>query len=532
MTRRTALVVGVSSYKKLAPLPNSTRDAQAMEAVLKDVAGFDKVDILIDPELTALGEAIEEHFVSARPDDLVLFYFSGHGITDDDGRLHFAVPTTHKHRDGTIIRASALTCQQLQEAMHRSRSRHQVIILDCCNSGAFEKGFNAKNDGTVDLRPLGGEGRVVLASSSAVEASYEGTEAGLSVYTDLLYEGIVSGAADLNHDGFISIGELHEFAKTRIQSVHKKMTPRILPSREGYNIVISKARQVDPNSAYQAKVLAVADADGQLSSLAAEVLSTKRLQLKLPEDDARRIEQLALAPLRARADNRARLRRVVLDARRKGEFEASRTLVDELRKSLDLSEQDLQVLLEEPIHAPRRPSRVNVYAGVAFGALVLVGGAALMPSWSASGEQQAPARTPDGKSPPAQPVARAQVDPGATRSVADAELDRVLQVDRSTTTWSIRISADNTFAEARDIARTVLNTSRFMPWIVHQDFDKNLYIVYVGGYSSASAAKADEAAARAVVKQGAITQNVQTKCPSLTWSPGGYHQCSQVISSR
>lgn len=41
--------------------------------------------------------------------------------------------------------------------MTRSRSRHKVVILDCCFSGAFGEGFLAKDDGVVDIEnQLGG----------------------------------------------------------------------------------------------------------------------------------------------------------------------------------------------------------------------------------------------------------------------------------------------------------------------------------------------------------------------------------------
>lgn len=533
MARRTALVVGVGEYKSLTPLPNSVRDAQAIRDVLLEVAGFDEVKLLINPDHQLLSGKIEEHFVEASADDLVLFYFSGHGITDDDGRLHFAVPGTHKHQNGALARTSAISGQIVQEAMNGSRCHHQVVILDCCHSGAFEKGYNAKNDGQIDLRLLGGEGRVVLASSSAVQSSYEGTEAGLSIYTDLLIEGIVTGTADLNHDGFISIGELHEFAKGRIQSAHPKMTPKILPSREGYLIVLSKARKVDPRRAYEAKVRAVADGTGRILPVAEEILSTNRQQLKLTDDEAKAIEQEVLAPMRARTENRAKLRKVVLDARRNHEFEASRSLVEELRKSLELSEQDLQALIDEPIQEPRTPVPSSLYWGVSLGGVALAASLSFAYLWRGADETRSSSENKvvgaRGQLDPI-PNLRDQV-PGA-RNVTDAELDRVLQVDHSPTAHAIRISADNTFGEARDIARAVLSQQRFMPWIVHQNFDKNLYIVYVGGYSSAVAAEADEAAARAIVKQGAMAQSMREKCPSLTWTPGGYHECSQVLGSR
>lgn len=54
--------------------------------------------------------------------------------------------------------------------MNNSRSEQQVVILDCCFSGAFATGMTAKSDGTVNIQTqLGGKGRAVLASSTSTQ---------------------------------------------------------------------------------------------------------------------------------------------------------------------------------------------------------------------------------------------------------------------------------------------------------------------------------------------------------------------------
>lgn len=108
---------------------------------------------------------IETLFASRSRDDLVLLFFSGHGIKDDQGKLYFATRDTRKTPAGELIRATALEAGFVHELMSNSRCRHQVVILDCCFSGAFAAGMGAKDSGVVDIAgQLGGEGRVVLTS--------------------------------------------------------------------------------------------------------------------------------------------------------------------------------------------------------------------------------------------------------------------------------------------------------------------------------------------------------------------------------
>lgn len=68
-----------------------------MAHVLKHVAAFDEVVVLSDPDATKLAEASEYLFADKQPGDLVLLYFSGHGVKDERGHLHLAVPNTRMH---------------------------------------------------------------------------------------------------------------------------------------------------------------------------------------------------------------------------------------------------------------------------------------------------------------------------------------------------------------------------------------------------------------------------------------------------
>ena len=62
-----------------------------------------------------------------------MLYFSGHGVKDEQGNLYLAVKDTERPLlAGTSIEAAFITAQ-----MDRSHSKRQILILDCCHSGAF-----------------------------------------------------------------------------------------------------------------------------------------------------------------------------------------------------------------------------------------------------------------------------------------------------------------------------------------------------------------------------------------------------------
>ncbi len=242
---KIALLIGVSDYTSgLCPLPSTQEDIEAMQRVLQDAerGGFDDIENLSNPERQTMEEKIESLFSGRKKDDLVLLYFAGHGVKDEKGGLYLATHNTRKTERGEIVKSTAVSAGFVHDIMNSSRSRHQVVILDCCFSGAFAEGMLARDDGSVDVKnQLGGEGRVVLTSSTSTQYSFEQKESEPSVYTRYLVEGIETGAADEDGDGWISVEELHEYAKQKVQEAEPAMKPEIYIVKEGFKILLAKA---------------------------------------------------------------------------------------------------------------------------------------------------------------------------------------------------------------------------------------------------------------------------------------------------
>jgi class 3 adenylate cyclase len=172
----------------------------------------------------------------------VLLFFSGHGIKDERGNLYLATSLTRKTERGELLIGTTVPASLVHYVMNNCRSKRQVAILDCCFSGAFAEGLLAKEEGAVDIRnQLGGEGRIVLTSSTSTEYSFQQKGEELSIYTRYLVEGIETGAADLDCDGMVTVDELHEYAKEKVQEALPAMNPEIYIVKEGDKIELAKA---------------------------------------------------------------------------------------------------------------------------------------------------------------------------------------------------------------------------------------------------------------------------------------------------
>src|SRR5829696_1536230 len=165
--RRRALIVVGSEYQdpglhRLRPL---ARDVGSLARVLGDpeIGGFD-AQTLFNESAQSVNEAIKDFFAEARPEDLLLLYFSCYCLTDEAGDLYFAVSDTRLRR----LAATALSADFINRQMGISRSRQIVLLLDCSYAGAIEQGMRVRAARAVHIGALfGGAGRAVISASSA-----------------------------------------------------------------------------------------------------------------------------------------------------------------------------------------------------------------------------------------------------------------------------------------------------------------------------------------------------------------------------
>jgi formylglycine-generating enzyme required for sulfatase activity/uncharacterized caspase-like protein len=358
---RIALLIGISEYQPgLAPLPNAVRDVEAMQRVLVNpqMGAFtpENVKVLKNPQRQEMAYAIEDLYTNCQKGDLVLFYFSGHGITVDNGDFYFSTRNTEKNQ-GKLRTASAVAARDVHAWMNNSKSKHLVVILDCCFSGAFGKGLSPKDSGTIDLEhKLGGEGRAILTASTSTQYAFESDGLDLSIYTHYLVEGIEKGAADIDGDGLISVDELHGFAKSKVQEASPAMTPEFYPHKQGYRIVLAKSPKDDPQLKYRKEVEKRAKLNqGKLSVFALELLESKRIEWGLSDTDANTILEEVLQPYREYQRKLTRYEQALIRAVKEEEYPFNEGVQQDLQdyqQELGLRDEDIKVI-QERVLAPK-----------------------------------------------------------------------------------------------------------------------------------------------------------------------------------
>jgi hypothetical protein len=238
--QRKALIVACGEYEHdgLRRLPASAADADALRRVLGDarIGGFD-VQIVRDQPAHVVKAQIEDLLADARPDDVVVLHFSGHGLKNEAGDLFFAAHDTKPNR----LASTAVSADFVERGMRSSRSRRIVLLLDCCYGGAFGRGVRARAAGSANVLdsfhgagPAEGRGRAVITASNAMEYAFEGDQLSddhsqrPSVFTTALVEGLATGEADRDEDGWVSLNELYDYVFDRV----REQSPHQTPSRD------------------------------------------------------------------------------------------------------------------------------------------------------------------------------------------------------------------------------------------------------------------------------------------------------------
>jgi uncharacterized RDD family membrane protein YckC len=243
--RRRALLIATSSYEDpaLSELRATGEDAKGLAEVLEHSAiGGSEVNTVLNAPATIIMQQVAELCQEADPHDLLLIYLSCHGLLDDYGQLYYATVDTRS----TLLSATAIEADWLNRRLEESRARRQVLILDCCHSGAFAKG--AKGGPTLALEERFGRGRAVLTASRATEYAFVSNrflgQSKSSVFTRALIDGMRSGEADIDGNGLITTTELYDYAHSVVKADNPRQNPGIWTFSGEGSLVVAYVRPV------------------------------------------------------------------------------------------------------------------------------------------------------------------------------------------------------------------------------------------------------------------------------------------------
>ena len=338
MAKKIALLIGVGDYgASLKSLRCPKNGVKAMRNVLQnpEIGGFDEVVSLINPGVGEMRSRICEVFAQLTKQDLILFYFTGHGLKDMTGDFFLTTAQTHLFANGRPNAGTAIEADFLKREIANSLAERKVIILDCCFGAAFAGGFIAMNSGSIDIEAqLGGKGWCLMTASTSSRYALEKTGEPLSVYTRHLVEGLSTGAAAGEGQRLITARHWHEYVKQKVKEEAATMEPAIFSGQQGYEIAIAQVK-INRIQQYRQQVESKIH-NGIIGPAARAILRQWQHHCQLSTAQAKEIEEAVLLPYR-----QARMRIAIYTKA----LEAEKGLSYPLKQSSVQDLQDLKQLL-------------------------------------------------------------------------------------------------------------------------------------------------------------------------------------------
>jgi hypothetical protein len=212
-----AVVVGISAYDHMPTLRYTDDDAYRMYAFLKSPEGGaltdNQIRILIDEDAThdKILAAMNDVFSKAGKEDLVMVYFSGHGLPGSFLPIDF---------DGFNKK---LDHEDIKKMLESSPAKYKLCIADACHSGSLlamaEKSGTIRNvlEDYYKTLSQAEAGTALIMSSKGEETSLESSGLRQGVFSHFLIRGL-KGEADKDANKIVTVQELFDYVDENVRA--------------------------------------------------------------------------------------------------------------------------------------------------------------------------------------------------------------------------------------------------------------------------------------------------------------------------
>lgn len=216
------LCVGVNKYpaQNLNNLKYAEADAQAVADAFasrhKNTFANISKKVLVGSQVTRnqINAEIERIADDAKPNDLAIIFFAGHGMVDGLNKYYLA---TSEVEDVTVPRKGGLSANVFAEKISYIGCK-LVVFIDACYSAKILESFRSGASNADFFKELNStpNGTNIYTSSGANSLSREDDSLRHGAFTKALIESCDFSKADTDKDGRITITEVRNYLERRI----------------------------------------------------------------------------------------------------------------------------------------------------------------------------------------------------------------------------------------------------------------------------------------------------------------------------
>lgn len=245
-----AIIIGIDNYHdSLGALRFAEADAKLMRDTLVEHCNFDDKNILLltesqdddnKPTYGNIHSWMASWLSRLEEDDLILFYFAGHG-REYKGKSVLAPA------DATLqtLNVTGIQLHHIREQIENCSASQKVMIIDACHSGAGRDVATMTQEFASDL--LNAKGIYTIASCELDQISHEDTDKGHGIFTWSLTDAITNSAQALP-DGRVTLDAIYKSCRKSVLDWCKPQRIQQEPKRicnVSGEITITQ-RQLDP----------------------------------------------------------------------------------------------------------------------------------------------------------------------------------------------------------------------------------------------------------------------------------------------
>jgi uncharacterized protein YjbI with pentapeptide repeats len=240
--KRKALIIGISKYdhnNKFSNLDFCENNANEIFSIL-NAQGYDvpaNALLVGRVEWARMRDEIIDFFEDStlKPDDMLFFYFSGHGHLDKNTNRTYL---STSEMDRASPKKRGIPFDDLTTYINDSNSKRIIAVLDCCYSNALEvagraggeeeesakaeKGEEMADSANTNMKKAverlirSGQGKCVLASSLEEQRSFKMKDQPYSTFTYFLIQGLRGAngeSVDIN--GYVTLELLSSYVNKK-----------------------------------------------------------------------------------------------------------------------------------------------------------------------------------------------------------------------------------------------------------------------------------------------------------------------------
>ncbi|MER0442831.1 caspase family protein [Emticicia sp. W12TSBA100-4] len=139
---RKALIIGNQNYNFVRKLNNIYNDADSMSVALQAI-GFKKPTVVKDTDYASMMDAIDSFVENSHRNDVVFFYFSGHGIGLHNN--NWLLPINFDATCLEQVKNRAINVEELRKRIQDKEVRNLFLVLDACRDETITEKCPTKN---------------------------------------------------------------------------------------------------------------------------------------------------------------------------------------------------------------------------------------------------------------------------------------------------------------------------------------------------------------------------------------------------